>query len=430
MNIEKIITGVTLITLSALFFNAHADDCISENEEYHLSKAGYTLDEGGMRSLLQKNSSYPFVDAKSLYYCFSYIRKKRIYALENDLKKFLTALDEYLNASPKRSEAPYSINLYKLDCIHTLIEIDEDMPREECERYLQFARNTLAKNNDVKSYLVLCSLSRQKQMNIKSDLIALSKSDRKWKMYVPQNELFDLYHQELSNEEINDLLNNWKKDRRMHNYISSLAENYGLHPQLSPMDIDKGIEGLRNVLHGDLNAPSLAQDIRYLEQNKLYDLLPDVHLLIKRIDAQINATENLEQQQLLSRLHGGKLSACFQCIFSLETKLDERETADLMKTLRKYLHGTQSSNTKHQMYIALMAAQRNLGMDIKEDLIKLSLTEKWTALSPQHDLFRLYGASLNEKQVFDLAVKWSSDKEMSDYILRLMQQHYFSERPK
>lgn len=174
---------------------------------------------------------------------------------------------------------------------------------------------------------------------------------------------------------------------------------------------DLSESGIRAALT-DANREVVYDSMEYIEQKQLTGLLPEVKALFEHADRQ-------------EMFEGVKLRF-LRCVISIDKNMPDNVRTGYLERIRKHLFSDEYKSVPIQAYIALIAAQEHLGVDIYDDLVHLSCTDIMGSGDFPFDtrtLFELYGDKVTEADLDKMLEAWSDAPKREEFILRRAREH-------
>lgn len=178
--------------------------------------------------------------------------------------------------------------------------------------------------------------------------------------------------------------------------------------------------GMREVLTARDRGATLFC-LKYIEQEQFVNLLPDV-------ESYLAFLEDGERY-----VDEGSRLLVVQCILAIDKTMTPEVLDGYMKRIRRLLHDVGPGDKDYRgvpihAYNALLAAQKYKAVDIYDDLLYLSVTNRMKAPSETEHLFDLYGDRVSESDI-DMMLSTSQDRpkwhNYEKYVLRRAREHGF-----
>jgi len=200
--------------------------------------------------------------------------------------------------------------------------------------------------------------------------------------------------------------------------ISQHGQPYTPGKILTMMGIELSDSGIREGLQLD-HIGKVHACLNYIEEQKLYDFLPDVKACL----------EKWEEKELSTDEH---YHLFFPSLFAINTEMTNEELDGYMNRIRRQLFDVKKGDPGYRSfplfsYTALIAAQEHTDVDIYDDLLLLGCTGAIDGLHKSSSvimtLFSLYRSKIREKDLDTLLEAWKDFPERQAFILRCAREH-------
>jgi len=188
-----------------------------------------------------------------------------------------------------------------------------------------------------------------------------------------------------------------------------------------PLLVKNGYElteaGLRKVFQNNNEQEKhLKMDcVCYIREKEMAGLLPEVKSYLAEIEQSVSAIEPPKDNKMI----------VMGCILALDKNMDQKTLDRYLTQIRKRLFESSSEDPMPiQAYEALLDAQKGQGVNIREDLEFLCMTDILKPAEDQiRDLFELYGKDLRDSDIDELLKARKDNPELQELILHHAKQH-------